>query len=155
MKKKSRAARFKVGPRAPSSRESPPSRQIDFSSHEPPHRTPSDPPQPLERPFGPRKDWHANRDELRSGHRRARKLRKSERAKIESFVLCSTFLVPRNTKQRRGNCHNPIFAHEIFSGVDTQNKIALTKPACSDEGSPRQTTPKRRPGAHFPEFDQV
>ena len=136
-------------------RESPPPRQIDFLSHEPPPRTPSDPPQPLERPFGPRKDWHANRDELHSGRRRARKPRKSERAKIESFVLCSTFLMPRNAKQRRGNCHNPIFAHGIFSGVDTQNKTALTKPACSDEGSPRQITPKRRPGAHFPEFDQV
>ena len=69
--------------------------------------------------------------------------RKSERAKIESFILCATFLVPRKAKQRRGNCHNCIFTHEIFSGVDTQNEVAQTKPDWSDEGSPRQITSKR------------
>ena len=27
------------------------------------------------------------------------------------------------------NCHNPIFTHGIFSGVDTQNGTARTEPA--------------------------
>ena len=101
--------------------------QSDFLRHEPPPRTPSDPPQPLECPFGPRKDWHASRDKLRGNRNRVREPRKSERAKIESFVLCPTFLVPRNAKQRRGNCHNPIFTHRIFSDVGTQNGIARTE----------------------------
>ena len=59
---KSRAARIKKEPRAASSRAArhDATRQSDFSSHEPPPRISSDPPQPLERPFGPRKDWHAN-----------------------------------------------------------------------------------------------
>ena len=52
------------------------------------------------------------------------------------------FLVPRNAKQSRGNCHNPIFTHGIFSGVGTQNEAARTKPAWSDEGPPRQITSK-------------
>jgi hypothetical protein len=133
MKKKSRAARFKVGPRAPSScaarDEFPPPHQTEFSSHDPSLRIPSDLLQTLECLFGNWKDWHANRDELRSNRRIARKPRKSERAKIESFVLCPTCLVPRNAKQRRGNCHNPIFTHGIFSGVGTQNETARTKPA--------------------------
>jgi hypothetical protein len=47
--------------------------------------------------------------------------------KIESFILCPTFLVPRNAEQRRGNCHNPIFTHGIFSGVGMQNGTAWTE----------------------------
>ena len=104
-------------------------RQSDFSSHEPLPRTPSDLLQPLECPFGPRNDWHANRDELRGNRNQVREPRKSERVKIESFVLCPTFLVPRNAKQRRGNCHNPIFTHRIFLGVGTQNGTARAEPA--------------------------
>jgi hypothetical protein len=64
-------------------------------------------------------DWHANLDELRDNRKWAQKPRKSERAKIKSFILYPTFLVPRNAKQRRGNCHNPIFSPGIFSGVGT------------------------------------
>jgi hypothetical protein len=118
-------------------------------------RIPTDLLQTLEYPFGPRKDWHANRDKLRDSRRRTRKPRKSERAKIESFILCPTFPVPRNAKQRRGNCHNPIFTHGIFSGVGTQNEAARTKSACFDEGSSPQILPKRRSETHFPRFDQV
>jgi hypothetical protein len=118
-------------------------------------RIPTDLLQTLEYPFGPRKDWHANRDKLRDSRRRTRKPRKSERAKIESFILCPTFLVPRNAKQRRGNCHNPIFTPGIFSGVGTQNEAAQTKSACSDEGSSHQILPRRRSETHFPRFDQV
>ena len=143
MRAKGRAACFKVGPRAPSSRaarddharrvmitrQSPPPRQADLSSHELPPRTSSNPSRPSECLFGPRKDWHANRDELRSNRNQARKPRKSERAKIESFILCPTFLASRNAKQRRGNCHNPIFTHRIFSGVGTQNGTTRTEPA--------------------------
>ena len=126
MRAKRRAAHFKVGPRAPSSRAA---RQVDLSSPKLPPRIPPDPSQPSECPFGLQKDWHANRDEPHSNCRRAQKPRKSERAKIESFVLYLTFLVPRNAKQRRGNCHNPIFTSVIFSGVSTQNETARTKPA--------------------------
>ena len=123
MRAKRRLARFKVGPRAPSSRAArdrfPPPRQAVLSSHELPPRTSFNPSRPSECPFGPRKDWHANRDKLRRNRNQAGKPRKSERAKIESFILCPTFLVPRNVKQRRGNCHNPIFTHRIFSRVGT------------------------------------
>ena len=134
-------------------RESPPPRQTDLSSHESPPYIPPNPSRPSECPFGPQKDWHANRDELRSSRRRARKPRKSERAKIESFVLCPTFLVPRNAKQRRGNYHNLIFTHGIFSGVGMQNETARTKPAWSDRGSPHQITPRKRFRTRFPKFD--
>ena len=79
-------------------REFPATRQSDFSSHEPLPRTPSDLLQPLECPFRPRKDWHANRDEPHGNRNQVREPRKSERVKIESFVLCPTFLVPRNAK---------------------------------------------------------
>jgi hypothetical protein len=57
------------------------------------------------------------------------KTEKIPAGKIESFILCPTFLVPRNAKQRRGNCHNPIFTPGIFSGVSTQNEAARTKSA--------------------------
>uniref|UniRef100_A0A2N9HV43 Uncharacterized protein n=1 Tax=Fagus sylvatica TaxID=28930 RepID=A0A2N9HV43_FAGSY len=110
-------------------REFPKLPRFAISSHELSFRIPTDLLQTLECPFGPRKDWHANQDELRSNRRRTRKPRKSERAKIESFILCPTFLVPRNAEQRRGNCHNPIFTHEIFSGVGTQNGTTQTEPA--------------------------
>jgi hypothetical protein len=116
-------------PRVMIMRQSPPPRQTDLSSHELPPHTSSDPSQPSECLFGPRKDWHANRDKLRSNRRRAWKPRKFERAKIESFILCLTFLVPRNAKQRRGNYHNPIFTPGIFSGVGTQIETARTEPS--------------------------
>jgi hypothetical protein len=105
-------------------REFPDTRHVTVSSYEPSFRILTDLLQALECLFGPWKCWHANRVELRGNHNKARKSRKSERAKIELFILCPTFLVPRNAKQRRGNCQNPIFTHEIFSGVDTQNETA-------------------------------
>ena len=123
----SRAARHHHAPRGIMPREFPATRQSDFSSHEPLPRTPSDLLQPLECPLGPRMDWHANRDDPHSNRNRSQKLRKSKRAKIESFILCPTLLVPRNAKQREGNCHNPIFTHGIFSGVGTQNRTARTE----------------------------
>uniref|UniRef100_A0A2N9HI90 Uncharacterized protein n=1 Tax=Fagus sylvatica TaxID=28930 RepID=A0A2N9HI90_FAGSY len=123
MRAKGRAACFKVGPRAPSSRaarddHAPVSTSAPNGPFEPPITSPH-----LVRSFSlwnvhldPRRDRHANRDELRGNRKRTRKPRKSERAKIESFILCPTFLVPRNAKQRRGNCHNPIFTHRDFLG---------------------------------------
>ena len=133
---KSRAARIKRkrarhhhAPRCMMPREFPATRQSDSSSHEPLPRTPSDLLQPLECQFRPRKDWHANRDKPHGNRNKVQERRKSERVKIESFVLCPTFLVPRNSKHRRGNCHNPIFTSGIFSGVSTQNETARTKPA--------------------------
>ena len=122
-------ARDHHAPRVMITRQSPPPCQTDLSSHELPPRTSSDPFQPSKCPFGPRKDWHANQDELRSNRKRVRKPRKFERAKIESFILCPTFLVPRNVRQRRDNCHNPIFTHRISTGVDAQNGPARTEPA--------------------------
>uniref|UniRef100_A0A2N9EG70 Uncharacterized protein n=1 Tax=Fagus sylvatica TaxID=28930 RepID=A0A2N9EG70_FAGSY len=116
-------------------REFPKLPRFAISSHELSFRIPTDLLQTLECPFGPRKDWHANQDELRSNRRRTRKPRKSERAKIESFILCPTFLVPRNAEQRRGNCHNPIFTHGDFLGCryakwDNPDRASmiLTKP---------------------------
>uniref|UniRef100_A0A2N9FKU3 Uncharacterized protein n=1 Tax=Fagus sylvatica TaxID=28930 RepID=A0A2N9FKU3_FAGSY len=94
-------------------------KRFTISSPESLFPTPTDLLQPG-MPIWTPEDWHANRDKLRDSRRRTRKPRKSERAKIESFILCPTFLVPRNAKQRRGNCHNPIFTHRIFSSVGTQ-----------------------------------
>jgi hypothetical protein len=136
-------------------REFPKLPRFTISSPESSSRIPTDLLQALECPFGLRKDWHANRDKLRDSRRSTRRPRKSERAKIESFILCPTFLVPRNAEQRRGNCHNPIFTPGIFSGVGTQNEAARTKLACSDEGSSPRILPKRRSETHFPRFDQV
>ena len=133
-------------PRVMVTREFPNTRHSTISNHEPSFRIPIDLLQTLECPFGPQKDWHANRDELRGNRNQAQKLRKSERAKIESFILCPTFLVPRNAKQRRGNCHNPIFTHGTFSGVGTQNETAQTEPAGSEEGLPHQITSEHGPG---------
>ena len=127
-------------------REFPNTRHFAISKHEPSFRIPSDLLQALECPFRPWKDWHANRDELRSNRNQARKPRKSKRTKIELFILCPTFLVPRNAKQRKGNCHNPIFTHRIFSGVGMQNKTTRTEAARSDEGPPHQITSKHGPG---------
>ena len=76
--------------------------------------------------------------------------------KIESFIFCSAFLVPRNAKQRRGNCHNPIFTPEIFSGVDTQNEVVRTEQDRLDRGPPHQKNLKTGPRAHFSEaFDRT
>jgi hypothetical protein len=136
-------------------REFPKLPRFAISSPELSFRIPTDLLQALEYPFGPRKDWHANRDKLCDSRRRTRKPRRSERAKIESFILCPTFIVPRNAGQRRGNCHNPIFTHGIFSGIDTQNEAARTKSACSDEVSSHQVLPRRRSGTRFPRFDKV
>ena len=131
-------------------RQFPPPRQTVLSSHELPPRTSFDPSQPSECPFGPRKDWHANRDELRSNRRRTRKPRKSEWAKIESFILCPTFLVPRNVKQRRGNCHNPIFTHRIFSDVDTKNGTALGRASMTRRSLATSNTPMKKVRDTFP-----
>jgi hypothetical protein len=136
-------------------REFPKLPRFTISSPELSFRIPTDLLQALEYPFGLRKDWHANRDKLRDSRRRTWKPRKSERAKIESFILCPTFLVPRNAEQRRGNCHNPIFTPGIFSSVGTQNEATRTKSACSNEGSSPQILPKKRSETHFPRFDQV
>ncbi len=105
----SRVARDDHARRVMITRLSPPPRQTAISSHESPPHTSFDHSQPLECPFAPWKDRHANRDELRGNRRRTQKPRKFERAKIELFILCPAFLVPNNAKQRRGNCHNPIF----------------------------------------------
>ena len=136
MKGKGRVARYKVGPRAGTPRTThhdvarvPLSAPSHHFEPEPPFRIPSNLLQPLECLFRRRKDWNANRDELRDNRKRARKSRKFERVKIESFFFCPTFLMPRNAKQRRGNCHNPIFTPRIFSGFDMQNEAARTKPA--------------------------
>ena len=145
-------------PRVMVTSEFPNTRPDANSNHEPSFRIPYDLLQVLECPFGPRKGWHANRDELRGNRNQARKPRKSERAKIESFILCLTFLVPRNAEQRRGNCHNPIFSRGIFSGVGTQNEVARAKSAWSDKSLSRQITPEHGPG-HISQnpgsFDQV
>jgi hypothetical protein len=136
-------------------REFPKLPRFTISSPESSFRIPTDLLQALECPFGLRKDWHANRDKLRDSRRSTQRPRKSERAKIESFILCPTFLVPRNAEQRRGNCHNPIFTPGIFPGIGAQNGTARTEPARSDNTSPRQILPIRRSETHFPRFDQV
>ena len=51
---------------------------------------------------------------FRSTWDRTRKPRKSQQAKIESFILYPAFLVPRNAKQRRGNCHNLFLPSGFF-----------------------------------------
>ena len=113
----------------------PPPRQAVLSSHELPPCTSFVPSQPSECPFGPRKDWHANRDELRSNRRRTRKPRKSERAKIESFILCPTFLVLRNVKQRRATVITP-FLPTGFSRVSAR-KTGQPGPSQHDPTKPR------------------
>jgi hypothetical protein len=135
MRAKGRAASFKVGPSAPSSRaarndHAPVSTSAPNGPFEPPITSPT--PRSIilnlwNVHLDPRRDRHANRDELRSNRKRTRKPRKSERAKIELFILCPTFLVPRNAKQRRGNCHNPIFTHRIFSSVGTHGGATRTQ----------------------------
>ena len=75
--------------------------------------------------------------------------------KSSHFILCPTFLVPRNAKQRRGNCHNPIFTPGIFSGVNTQNEVARTQPNWPQGGQPYLKTLKMGPGSHFLEFGEV
>ena len=130
MKGKGCAARFKVGPRAPSSRASlhlrakPTLRAtnyllVSFSILLNPRNVHLDP----ER-TGMQTEMNCATTVSESGNRE-----NPNGQKIESFILCLMFLVPRNAKQRRGNCHNPIFTHGIFSGVDTQNEAARTKPA--------------------------
>uniref|UniRef100_A0A2N9HZR2 Uncharacterized protein n=1 Tax=Fagus sylvatica TaxID=28930 RepID=A0A2N9HZR2_FAGSY len=74
----------------------------------------------------------------------------SERAKIESFILCPTSLVPRSAKQRRGNCHNPIFTHGIFSGVGTQNGTALDRASMIRRSLAMSNTPKKKVRDTFP-----
>ncbi len=96
-------------------REFPFTRRSVTSSHVPPFRASSD----LLWPLKSQKDWHANKDELCNNRKLAQIPRKSKQAKIESFILYPTFLVLRNAKQIRGNCHNPIFTPGIFSGIDT------------------------------------
>ena len=136
--------------------------QSDFSSHEPLPRSPSDLLQPLECPFRPRKEWHVNRDEPHGNRNQVREPRKSERVKIESFVLCPTFLVPRNAKQRRGNCHNPIFTLRIFPRILYANRgdsiNARTNWKCSNmlkSINPRPCFKDRRILISLTRFDQV
>jgi hypothetical protein len=130
MRAKGRAASFKVGPSAPSSRAG-----LHLRAKRPFRATNHLPTPPSiilnlwNVHLDPRSNQHANRDKLRGNRKRTRKPRKSERAKIESFILCPMFLVPRNAKQRRGNCHNPIFTHGIFSGAGTQGGATRIQPA--------------------------
>uniref|UniRef100_A0A2N9GDV5 Uncharacterized protein n=1 Tax=Fagus sylvatica TaxID=28930 RepID=A0A2N9GDV5_FAGSY len=132
-------------------REFPATCQSDFSSHEPPPRTPSDPPRPLACPFGPWKDWHVNRGKLYDYRRRVRRPGKSERAKIESFILCPTSLVPRNAKQRRGNCHNPIFTHGIFPGVGHAKRDSPNRASMLQQRLATSNNPKKKVWGTFPE----
>ena len=125
MKKKGRAVSLKVGPHVVPSRAAchDATRVSIFAlnHHLEPRVTFSYPVQSSSTPgisFGGQKDWHANRDELHDNCK-ARESRKFEKAKIESFILCPTFLVPRNAKQRRDNYHNPIFTPG-FSRVSTR-----------------------------------
>ena len=82
------------------------------------------------------------------------KIEKIPAGKIESFILCSVFLVPRNAKQRRGNCHNPIFTPGIFSGVSTQYEAAWTELVRPDRDPPHQKNINTGLGAHFSEFEE-
>ena len=130
MRAKGRAACFKLGPRAPSSRASPhlhakptfratnclPAPRPILLDPQNVHLGPGRTGTQTETNYAAAVTNHGNRENP-SGQ------------KIESFILCPTFLVPRNAKQRKGNCHNPIFTHGIFSGVGTQNGTARTKPA--------------------------
>ena len=62
--------------------------------------------------------------------------------------------MPRNAKQRRANCYNPIFTPGIFSGVDTWNEAAQNKLVWPDTNPRHQNDLKTRSGVHFSEFDQ-
>uniref|UniRef100_A0A2N9EJQ4 Uncharacterized protein n=1 Tax=Fagus sylvatica TaxID=28930 RepID=A0A2N9EJQ4_FAGSY len=129
MRAKGRAASFKVGPRAPSSRaarddHAPVSTSAPNGPFEPPIASPH-----LVRSFSTfgisiwtRRTGTQTETNCAATVREHGNRENPERAKIESFILCPTFLVPRNAKQRRGNCHNPIFTPGIFSGVGTQNE---------------------------------
>jgi hypothetical protein len=122
-------------------REFPKLPRFTISSPESSFRIPTDLLQALECPFGLRKDLHANRDKLRDSRRSTRRPRKSERAKIESFILCPTFLVPRNAEQRRGNCHTP-FLPPGFSRVSARK---------TRQPEPSRPVPTR---AHHLEYSQ-
>jgi hypothetical protein len=136
MRAKGRAASFKVGPRAPLSRavrddHAPVSTSAPNGPFEPPIASPH-----LVRSFstfgisiwtlggtGTQTEMNCAATVREHGNRENPK-----RAKIESFILCPMFLVPRNAKQRRGNCHNPIFTHGIFSGAGTQGGATRIQP---------------------------
>ena len=86
--------------------------------------------------------WHENREN-------------PSEQKLSHFILCSAFLVPRNSKQRKGNCHNPIFIPGIFSGVGTQNEVTRTKPSRPEMVHHTQKTLKMGSRAHFPKSGEV
>ena len=69
--------------------------------------------------------------------------------------LSAKFRIVKICLEEVYDCHNPIFIHGIFSGVDTQNGTARTELAWFDEASPHQILPWRSSGTHFPRFDQV
>ena len=66
-------------------REFPNTRPAAFSSHNPPFRIPTDLLQALGCPFGPQKDWHVNRDELRDCRKEAEKIRAGKNRVIYSL----------------------------------------------------------------------
>ncbi len=93
--------------------------------------------------------WYINWGGLRNSREWARKSRKSERAKIESFILCPAFLMPNNAKQGRSNCHNPIFTPGIFSDVGMQNEAARVWLVWPERGSVTLKNSQNMAGSTF------
>ena len=111
MEKKGRVACYMVGPRAGSSRAAPRGimphefsdpRQNVTLSLEPPFCIPSDHIRPLERLFGPLKDRHVNRDELRDNHKRAQRPRKFEWAKNQVIYSLSDVPCAKERQTKKG-----------------------------------------------------
>jgi hypothetical protein len=124
-------------------RESPPPRQVDPSSHELPPRIPSDPPQPSECPFGPRKDWHANRDELRN-NRSEHENRENPSGQKSSHLFFVRRSLCQETPNKEGATVITPFLPPGFSRISAC-KTRQPEPSRPDptKGSPHQITSKR------------
>jgi hypothetical protein len=57
--------------------------------------------------------------------------------------------VPNNSKQIRGNCHNPIFIPEIFSGIGMQNEAVELSRVQPKSGSKTSKSSQNIAGGTF------
>jgi hypothetical protein len=162
MRAKGRAASFKVGQRAPSSRAA-------RDDHAPISTSaPNDPFEPritsphLVRSFSTlgMSIWTPEVTNTQTETNCAATVREHGNRENPSGQKSShLFFVRRSSCQETPNKEGatvitPFFTHGIFSDVGTQDGTTRTEPAWSDEASPHQTHLRRRSGTHFPRFDQ-
>jgi hypothetical protein len=163
MRAKGRAACFKVGPRAPSSRaardyHAPVSTSAPNGPFEPRITSPH-----LVRSFSTlgMSIWTPEVTNTQTETNCAATVREHGNRENPSGQKSShLFFVRRSLCQETPNKEGatvitPFFTHGIFSDVGTQDGTTRTEPAWSDEASPHQTHLRRRSETHFPRFDQV